>query len=42
MISNSIDLGVPDLISPKDILECNVKVNTIFVANVFNTMHGLE
>lgn len=42
MIANSIALGVPDLVSPSDILLCNVKVNTIFVANIFNTKHGLE
>jgi len=41
MIANSIALGVPDLISPRDLLACNTKVNTIFVANIFNTKHGL-
>lgn len=42
MIDNSLALGVPDLVTPRDILACNVKVNTIFVANIFNTKHGLE
>ena len=42
MIANSIALGVPDLISPRDILACNTKINTIFVANIYNTKHGLE
>ena len=42
MIANSIALGVPDLVTPRDIEACNVKINTIFVANIFNTKHGLE
>ena len=42
MIDNSLALGVPDLVTPRDLMQCNVKVNTIFVANIFNTKHGLE
>ena len=42
MITNSKALGVADLCSAKDICKANVKVNTIFVAEIFNTKHGLE
>lgn len=42
MITNSQALGVPDIVRPNDIVTSNVKVNTIFVANIFNTKHGLE
>lgn len=42
MIANSKALGVPDLITAKDLCKGNQKVNTIFVAEIFNTKHGLE
>lgn len=42
MIKNSEALGVPPLVRPSDITSGNVKINTIFVAEIFNTKHGLE
>ena len=42
MITNATALGVPNLVTSKDIVKSNVKVNTIFVAEIFNTKHGLE
>lgn len=42
MIKNSEALGVPPLIRPSDITSGNVKINTVFVASIFNTKHGLE
>uniref|UniRef100_A0A7S3FXQ5 Calponin-homology (CH) domain-containing protein n=1 Tax=Strombidium rassoulzadegani TaxID=1082188 RepID=A0A7S3FXQ5_9SPIT len=42
MISNSLALGVPDVVRPRDITTGNVKVNTLFVSYIFNTKHGLE
>jgi len=35
-------LGVPDMVGPSDIVQSNVKVNTLFVAAIFNIKHGLE
>jgi plastin-1 len=42
MINNAESLGVPPLVRPTDITSGNVKINTIFVAELFNTKHGLE
>ena len=42
MIRNAEALGVPPLVRPSDITSGNVKINTIFVAEIFNTKHGLE
>jgi len=42
MITNSLALGVPDLVRPKDIVTANTKINTLFVSYIFNTKHGLE
>lgn len=42
MIANSISLGVPDLVRSTDIVSGNTKVNTLFVAAIFNTCHGLQ
>lgn len=42
MIANSIALGVPDIVNARDITTGNVKVNTLFVAYIFNHKHGLE
>ena len=41
MIENSKAIGVPDVCSAKDITSNNTKVNTLFVAESFNTFHGL-
>jgi len=41
MILNSQALGVADICSARDITVGNSKVNTIFVAYIFNTKHGL-
>lgn len=42
MIKNAEALGVPALIRPSDITSGNVKLNTVFVATIFNHKHGLE
>jgi len=42
MIDNSKALGVPEIASSRDIVSANTKVNTLFVAEIFNTKHGLE
>ena len=42
MIENSIALGVPRIARAHDICSGNEKVNTLFVAYIFNTKHGLE
>jgi len=42
MIENASSLGVPHLVKPSDITSGNVKINTVFVAELFNTKHGLE
>ena len=42
MIKNADALGVPPLVRPSDITSGNVKINTIFVAEILNTKHGLE
>jgi plastin-1 len=42
MITNSLALGVPDIVRAKDITSGNEKVNTLFVSYIFNTKHGLE
>lgn len=42
MIANSIALGVPEILGPNEITSGNTKVNTLFVANIFNTKHGLQ
>ena len=42
MIKNSEKIGVPALVRPSDITSGNVKLNTVFVASIFNTKHGLE
>lgn len=40
---NSIDIiGAPELLAAKDLQEGNSKLNTMFIANLFNTKHGLE
>lgn len=42
MINNSLALGVPDVVRPRDITTGNTKINTLFVSYIFNTKHGLE
>lgn len=42
MITNALALGVPNLVASHDITQGNAKVNTLFVAAIFNTKHGLE
>lgn len=42
MIENSAAIEVPDVIGPSSIVSVNVKSNTLFVAQIFNTRHGLE
>lgn len=42
VIKNAELIGVPPLIRPNDLLSGNVKLNTVFVAEIFNTKHGLE
>lgn len=42
VINNSIAIGVPPLVRPTDITTGNVKINTVFLAEIFNTKHGLE
>lgn len=42
VVNNSIALGVPPLVRPSDITTGNVKINTVFLSELFNTKHGLE
>lgn len=42
MLDNAKALGVPNIMEPEDFVQCNVKINTLFVASIFNTKHGLE
>mmetsp|Transcript_38930 Transcript_38930/g.59164 ORF Transcript_38930/g.59164 Transcript_38930/m.59164 type:complete len:553 (-) Transcript_38930:25-1683(-) len=42
LITNSLALGIPDVVRPRDIVSGNQKVNTLFVSYIFNTKHGLE
>jgi len=42
MIHNSLNLGCDEVVGPRDIVKGNEKVNIVFVAELFNTKHGLE
>lgn len=42
MILSAESIEVPAVVRPTDITTGNVKLNTIFVAELFNTKHGLE
>lgn len=42
MINNSKAIDFAEMVTAKDWVKGNSKVNTIFVAEVFNTRHGLE
>lgn len=41
-IKNAESIGTPALVRPSDIVSGNSKLLTIFVAELFNTRHGLE
>jgi plastin-1 len=41
-IKNAESIGTPALVRPADIVSGNSKLITIFVAELFNTRHGLE
>ncbi len=41
-IKNAESIGVPALVRAADITSGNVKLLTVFVAEIFNTRHGLE
>lgn len=42
MIASSKAMGVEDTVGPNDLCKGNQKVNSVFVAEIFNTKHGLE
>lgn len=42
MINNSKALGVSDIIGATDFIKGNSRVNTVYVAEIFNTKHGLQ
>lgn len=42
VMENAGALGVPSIMEPDELLLCNVKINTLFVAYIFNAKHGLE
>lgn len=42
VMKNSAGLGVPSIMEPDELLLDNVKINTLFVAYIFNAKHGLE
>lgn len=42
MIKNFTDMGVPELMDSEDWSKANGKVNSVYVAEIFNTKHGLE
>lgn len=39
MINNSKALGVADVVGPADIIRGNVKVNLVFISEIFNTKY---
>ena len=41
MIASSKAMGVGDCLGPGDLVKGNAKVNSVFVAAIFNTKHGL-
>lgn len=41
LMQESKDMGVPEVVTAEDWIKGNTKVNTIYVAEVFNTKHGL-
>jgi plastin-1 len=42
MINNSNAMEVPEVVDAKDWVKGNPKVNVVYVAEIFNTKHGLE
>jgi hypothetical protein len=42
LIKSAESIGVPPLVRASDITSGNVKLLTVFVAELFNTKHGLE
>lgn len=42
MLNNSKAINVPDLVSAEDWNKGNARCNTVYVAEIFNTRHGLE
>lgn len=42
VLENSKKLGVDSFITPKDIVNGNAKLNTLFTAAIFNHCHGLD
>ena len=42
VLENSDKQGVPQVIRAQDITDGNTKLNTMFVAEIFNHKHGLE
>lgn len=42
MILESQKIGVADVIGPRDLVKGNAKVNSIFIAEIFNAKHGLQ
>jgi plastin-1 len=42
LINNSKALGVSDIIGASDFIKGNSRVNTVYVAEIFNTKHGLQ
>lgn len=41
MIKNGSAIGVAELVGAKDWTKGNARVNTVYVAEIFNTRHGL-
>ena len=41
MIKNGSAIGVAELVGAKDWTKGNSRVNTVYVAEIFNTRHGL-
>lgn len=42
MLASSAAMGVEDCIGPNDLCKGNAKVNSVFVAAIFNCKHGLQ
>jgi hypothetical protein len=42
MIESSKAMGVEDCLGPNDLVKGNAKVNSVFVAAIFNCKHGLQ
>ena len=42
MIASSKAMGVEDCIGAGDLLKGNARVNSVFVAAIFNVKHGLQ